>query len=245
MEKKITNLVSPTMKQQTSFWGLKSTKRSSTPQRKNTSNTFWNTKPMPKCKYRSGMPVDLFGDKDRDGVMNVFDCSPKNKRKQDMSSVIAGLTARANQMVAAVKSQFVPHSSPTPDKEKTLDVPQPDHHYPQAIPMQPIRVQPGIQPTYVKTLAQPTYVNTISGKGFPIAPQVQPAIQPRVYPNAGVIAQAARTGYQTGQAGQIVQAARSGYQTGQAGQIAKGISAQQFRSSGVQSSATPMGRREL
>ena len=44
---------------------------------------FWNTKPLPKCKYRSGMPVNLFGDKDRDGVMNVFDCRPGNRRRQD------------------------------------------------------------------------------------------------------------------------------------------------------------------
>ena len=76
-------------KQQQSFWGLKpvrNIKRSTTtptPQRKQTPSPFWNNKPMPKCKYRSGMPVKLFGDKDRDGVMNVFDCKPRNKRMQD------------------------------------------------------------------------------------------------------------------------------------------------------------------
>jgi len=29
-----------------------------------------------------GMPINLFGDKDRDGVLNVFDCRPRNPRKQ-------------------------------------------------------------------------------------------------------------------------------------------------------------------
>ena len=73
---------------QQSFWGLKpvrSIKRSSptpAPQRKQTSNPFWNTKPMSRDKYKTGMPVYLFGDKDRDGVMNVFDCRPRNKRMQ-------------------------------------------------------------------------------------------------------------------------------------------------------------------
>jgi ribosomal protein S18 acetylase RimI-like enzyme len=32
--------------------------------------------------YRIGMPVNLFGDKDGDGVANVFDCRPCNPRKQ-------------------------------------------------------------------------------------------------------------------------------------------------------------------
>jgi hypothetical protein len=30
-------------------------------------------------------PVKLFGDKDRDGVANVFDCQPRNPRRQDKS----------------------------------------------------------------------------------------------------------------------------------------------------------------
>jgi hypothetical protein len=28
-------------------------------------------------------PSRLFGDKDRDGVANVFDCQPRNRRRQD------------------------------------------------------------------------------------------------------------------------------------------------------------------
>jgi hypothetical protein len=28
-------------------------------------------------------PVKLFGDRDRDGVANVFDCQPNNRRRQD------------------------------------------------------------------------------------------------------------------------------------------------------------------
>ena len=82
-------------KQQQSFWGLKpvrSIKRSSptpAPQRKQTSNPFWNTKPMSRDKYKTGMPVYLFGDKDRDGVMNVFDCRPRNKRMQDVIRIVS------------------------------------------------------------------------------------------------------------------------------------------------------------
>jgi hypothetical protein len=66
------------------LWGFKPVKNTNP---KRSSNPFWNTKPLPKCKYRSGMPVDLFGDKDRDGVMNVFDCRPRNKRRQDWQSM--------------------------------------------------------------------------------------------------------------------------------------------------------------
>ena len=46
-------------------------------------NNIWNIKGLSKCKYRSGMPIHLFGDVDRDGVANVFDCRPFNPRRQD------------------------------------------------------------------------------------------------------------------------------------------------------------------
>ena len=46
-------------------------------------NNIWNIKGLSKCKYRSGMPIHLFGDVDRDGVANVFDCRPRNPRRQD------------------------------------------------------------------------------------------------------------------------------------------------------------------
>jgi hypothetical protein len=57
---------------------------------KRSSNPFWNTKPIPKCKYRSGMPINLFGDRDRDGVMNVFDCQPNNPNKQGFVDALVG-----------------------------------------------------------------------------------------------------------------------------------------------------------
>ena len=36
-------------------------------------------------KIQSTWKRSLFGDFDGDGVMNAFDCQPKNKRKQDSS----------------------------------------------------------------------------------------------------------------------------------------------------------------
>jgi len=56
------------------------------------SNSIWNVKPRlakpaksifpAKNKYRFGKPANLFGDRDKDGVMNVFDCKPLNRWKQ-------------------------------------------------------------------------------------------------------------------------------------------------------------------
>ena len=37
-----------------------------------------------------GMPNQLFKDSDKDGVMNVFDCKPRNKRKQDVIAPFQG-----------------------------------------------------------------------------------------------------------------------------------------------------------
>jgi hypothetical protein len=42
----------------------------------------WNWKGKDKAHY--GMPVKLFSDKDKDGVPNVFDCAPRNPKKQDV-----------------------------------------------------------------------------------------------------------------------------------------------------------------
>lgn len=39
-----------------------------------------------KSKAYYGMPSQLFKDSDKDGVYNVFDCKPKNKRKTDVMS---------------------------------------------------------------------------------------------------------------------------------------------------------------
>jgi len=37
-----------------------------------------------------GKPIQLFKDSDKDGVMNVFDCSPFNRKKQDVISPFSG-----------------------------------------------------------------------------------------------------------------------------------------------------------
>ena len=36
-----------------------------------------------KMKFNKLFKRSILGDYDRDGVMNAFDCQPKNKRKQD------------------------------------------------------------------------------------------------------------------------------------------------------------------
>lgn len=52
------------------------------------SKGIWGNKPKSNSKLfkgpkeRFGMPVHLFGDRDRDGVANVFDCRPRNRRMQ-------------------------------------------------------------------------------------------------------------------------------------------------------------------
>ena len=51
--------------------------------KKQTRNTnFWGIKSRDKV-----MPNKLFADTDRDGVPNVFDCRPFNKRRQDEEAV--------------------------------------------------------------------------------------------------------------------------------------------------------------
>ena len=47
---------------------------------------FWGKSPA-----RSGTASQLFKDSDRDGVMNVFDCKPFNKRHQDNNEYIGGI----------------------------------------------------------------------------------------------------------------------------------------------------------
>ena len=41
--------------------------------------SIWNC----KDKLHYGKPAKLFGDADKDGVANVFDCKPYNRRRQD------------------------------------------------------------------------------------------------------------------------------------------------------------------
>lgn len=48
------------------------------------------TRPFGNNKAYYGKPVQLFKDSDRDGVMNVFDCQPRNKKKQDVISPFSG-----------------------------------------------------------------------------------------------------------------------------------------------------------
>jgi len=43
---------------------------------------FWG-----KARPLETRPIKLFADTDRDGVMNVFDCQPFNKRKQDSEDI--------------------------------------------------------------------------------------------------------------------------------------------------------------
>ena len=38
-----------------------------------------------KMKFNKLFKRSILGDYDKDGVMNAFDCQPKNKRKQDAS----------------------------------------------------------------------------------------------------------------------------------------------------------------
>ena len=39
---------------------------------------------LQKSKAHSGKPIQLFKDSDKDGVPNVFDCTPYNKKKQEV-----------------------------------------------------------------------------------------------------------------------------------------------------------------
>ena len=71
---------SPKQSSPSQFWNQSGTKKSNPKQ--SSPSPYWNPKPISKCKFRSGMPVNLFGDRDRDGVPNVFDCKPRNPKKQ-------------------------------------------------------------------------------------------------------------------------------------------------------------------
>ena len=53
-------------------------------------NPYVNKNAKVGWKIQKGKTVHLFADDDRDGVPNVFDCSPKNKRKQDVLSPMSG-----------------------------------------------------------------------------------------------------------------------------------------------------------
>jgi len=46
--------------------------------------------PCKKNKAHFGKPIQLFKDSDKDGVANVFDCKPHNKRKQDVMAPFSG-----------------------------------------------------------------------------------------------------------------------------------------------------------
>jgi len=57
-----------------------------------------------KSKDRYGMPVKLFGDRDKDRVMNVFDCKPGNKRRQDVISPVNLSSSPMNEMISRQES---------------------------------------------------------------------------------------------------------------------------------------------
>jgi hypothetical protein len=46
--------------------------------------------PCKRNKAHFGKPIQLFKDSDKDGVANVFDCKPYNKRKQDVLAPMTG-----------------------------------------------------------------------------------------------------------------------------------------------------------
>ena len=54
---------------------------------RNIPHNFFKVSSM-KTKYQK--PVDMFRDKDRDGVANVFDCKPNNKNKQGFVDALVG-----------------------------------------------------------------------------------------------------------------------------------------------------------
>jgi len=57
-----------------------------------------------KCKYKNKSVFDLFADTDGDGVANVFDCSPRNKKKQDMAGFMSTLGAAQSAASRAIAS---------------------------------------------------------------------------------------------------------------------------------------------
>ena len=60
-----------------------------------------------KCRRCKGIPIDMFSDSDRDGVANIFDCSPNNRKKQDMGSFFRALGARGMQAIRSIRPQQI------------------------------------------------------------------------------------------------------------------------------------------
>ena len=65
---------------------------------------IWKAKPLLRSNLRTGMPVHLFGDKDKDRVANVFDCRPRNKWKQDEDGKLKRFMVKHKMGQSAVRS---------------------------------------------------------------------------------------------------------------------------------------------
>ena len=88
-----------------------------------------------KCKYKNKSVSDLFADTDGDGVANVFDCSPRNKRKQDMSAIMSSLKSIAYKATPLVNSVSKGLASANAQRKPVPKYPSPPKPHSQVQPM--------------------------------------------------------------------------------------------------------------
>jgi len=70
-----------------------------------------------KSKYPKMKP---FGDKDKDGLMNMYDCKPLNKKKKDLAGS-PGLSFATPQKIVALQNQ--PQNIPPPPTYSQMQSP--------------------------------------------------------------------------------------------------------------------------